>query len=177
MFFNVSQLLRERSGSARRYEIDESLNVTDDAQARRALGMVDMLRTDMGIWVSARLKTEVQCTCSRCLEQYEQFITVTIEEEFFPLADPNTGTRVRREWEEAESPFIDQNNILDLRGTAAEYSALNIPMKPVCREDCAGICLNCGANLNEAACRCQEGPRDSRWGPLSKIALSDERSN
>ena len=177
MYFNVSQLLKERSGSARTYDIDESLAIADDAQLRRVVGTVNMLKTDMGIWVSARLITDVPCTCSRCVEKFDQPITLAIEEEFFPHVDSNRETNVRREGEEADSPFIDQNHTLDLRGTAREYSALNIPMKPVCRADCAGICLTCGANLNEAECGCEEGPRDSRWGPLLRTAPTGDNDN
>ena len=179
MYFNVSQLLKESGGSRRAFDVDEGLALTDDARASHVLGTVSMLRTDKGVWVSAALESMVLCTCSRCLVQYEQPMHLTIEEEFFPRVDIVTGARLDRSDDGDEASYIDQNNLLDMSQAVIQYATLSMPMKPVCREGCAGICLTCGVNLNETRCQCDRTPRDSRWGVLGELVSesdSDSRS-
>ena len=179
MYFNVSQLLKAPSGSQRTFDVDEMLTLTDDRHLSRhlsrVLGTVRVLRTDKSIWVSAALDSEVVCTCSRCLVQFEQPVHFTIEEEFFPMVDVSTGGRVARSEDVDESSYIDANHILDLREVAKQYSTLTVPMKPVCSEDCRGLCSSCGANLNEAPCTCDKTPKDLRWGPLLELASTQRK--
>ena len=177
MYFNVSQLLKEPSGSGRTYEVDEGLKIRDDMGVRRIAGDVALLRTDLGVWVSATLDTSVVCECSRCLIEYEQSVELIIEEEYIPLVDVATGARLNRSLGSDESFYIESNHILDLSEAARQYSALNFPMKPTCRDDCAGICMTCGASLNQTVCSCNEVTRDSRWDTvLELISTRDQRS-
>ena len=172
MHFNVSQLLRERSGAYRDYQVDEELPPMTDVEARRVEGMVRLRRTDRGVWVSAALDTEVLCTCSRCLSRYFQAVRMSIEEETLPRHHPDSGVSLEALKEAGESFAIDEDQILDLTETISQYASLAVPMKPVCRDDCKGICPTCGADLNEAACRCEAVVRDSRWGELLDMVLS-----
>ena len=174
MYFNVSQLMREPSGSYRTYEVDEESSLGGHGKARRVSGVVDMLRTDRGIWVSAVLDTEAVCTCGRCLEEYTQPLHITIEEEFVPLTDPVTVNRPSGLNDDRDSLMIDQDHILDLTEAARQYSVLNLPMKRVCRDDCMGICLTCGADLNEAICQCDETASDSRMSALLEMFLTND---
>jgi len=172
MNFNVSQLMRETSGSSRVYEIDEEkpalggpagapLSPSRDRGHRRITGKVKMLKTDEGIWVSAFLDTEAEAVCSRCLERYAQPVSAAIEEEFFPQDNMGPSTEYPN-----ESLAIDEDNILDLTESVSQYLSLSSPMKPICRPECKGICLRCGSNLNETTCRCDDAAFDPRWGAL-----------
>ena len=75
---------------------------------------------------------------------------------------------------EAESFVIDQSHVLDLTETVKQYLALNLPMKPVCRNDCKGICMNCGADLNNLPCQCDPAEMDSRWGQLIDLVSAGQ---
>ena len=169
MLFNVSKLLKEPTGTARSYEVDEALALTDDGGVNRVRGTVNLLRTPQGAWVSAALDSAVQCTCSRCLTECRQPVHMAIDEEFLTLADAETGATVDRSAEGDEYFCIDKSHILDLREAARQYAAICMPMKPVCRDDCAGICMDCGVNLNETTCKCDKTPRDPKWGPLLEL--------
>jgi uncharacterized protein len=68
-----------------------------------------------------------------------------------------------------------EGEVLDTRPLLLEQIELNIPMKPLCREDCAGICPVCGANRNQAPCRCEDRPIDPRWMALQN--LRSEKDN
>ena len=175
MHFNVSQLMMEPSGSTRAYEVDEDVTLAHEDNVKRVSGAVKLLRTDRGVWLSARLDSEAVCSCSRCLEEFRQPVQMSIEEECFSgeetgVADEGAGTNVVAVGEERAT--IDRQHILDLDEAIRQYFTLSTPMKPVCRDDCRGICTNCGTDLNESSCRCDETLVDPRWGPLQELAAT-----
>jgi uncharacterized protein len=59
----------------------------------------------------------------------------------------------------------------DLRGVIAEQIHLNLPLKPLCREDCPGICPHCGRPGADGACGCAPAAADSRWEALKKLKV------
>ena len=65
MYFNVSQLLKEGSGSARSYEVNDFASLYEGAPMTPISGTVEMMRTDAGIWVSANLEAYFDCECSQ----------------------------------------------------------------------------------------------------------------
>ena len=172
MYFNVSQLLKEYPGAKRTVEIDDRMALADQERKSHIQGAARLLRSPGGIWVSAVLQTTVFCDCSRCLGRTEQPLRIEIEEEYLPTVDVSTGAAVHHTEEEAESFYLDNTHTLDLREAFRQYAAMNLPMKPVCREECAGICPTCGVNRNDTQCECDQETRDSRWGPLLDLAIA-----
>ena len=167
---NVSQLLKGAIGSERNYEVDEVIDI--DGCNYKVQGEVRLMRTDRGILVEGTLKTDRELTCSRCLSLFDCPLTLNIEEEYLPTTDIISGASLPSP-DDPGSFTIDERNILDLTETIRQYALLAIPMKPLCREDCAGLCPTCGANLNQASCDCPPGPADPRWSELRKLIMSD----
>ncbi len=124
------------------------------------------MRTDRSILVKGRLHTKSELDCSRCLSLFSCPLTLNIEEEYFPTMDIITGAPVPLP-DEPGCFTIDEHNILDLTEAIRQYMLLAIPMKPLCREDCAGLCPACGVNLNQAPCNCPPKPVDHRWSELT----------
>jgi uncharacterized protein len=94
---------------------------------------------------------------------------LTIEEEFFPLIDVNTGRGAPLP-EDADGAFrIDANHILDLTEVLRQCVITDTPMKPLCQPECRGLCRECGANLNRETCRCSAAQRDPRWESLTAL--------
>ena len=149
---NVSQLLKSPLGTTRKYDVDEQVNIGEETPHVR--GEVTLLKTNRGILVTGRLETDIELTCSRCLSLFRQPVTLEIEEEYFPTIDILTGTAVSVPEDDPGAFTIDQNNIIDLTEAIRQYALLAIPMKPLCREDCAGLCPTCGTNLNVKSCSC-----------------------
>lgn len=172
MYFNVAQLLKEPTGFTRAVTVDEAVPDQELRGDSRIVGDVQMLRTDKGIWVEANLSREISCSCSRCLIEFGQPITMKIEEEFLPRVDVDTGARLDSSSESYENFYITQNHILDLAEAADQYVEMNVPMRPVCSAQCKGICVTCGVDLNQQECRCPEDYIDPRWGALADIARS-----
>lgn len=165
MRINVAQLLKEAVGEVRHYEIAETdADMPLEGEAR-------LLRTDRGILVTGRLKTRVRETCSRCLEQFDCPLALEMEEEVFPTRDATTGAVLPVPPEAAFT--IDENHELNLGEAVRQYVLLTVPMKPICREDCAGLCPRCGANLNNGPCGCPEEGLDPRWGKLRGLSLEE----
>ncbi len=162
---NVSQLLKSSIGSTRDYEVSGIVDIND--YDHTVLGKARLMRTNRGILAKATLDTESELTCSRCLRPFNYPLTLNIEEEYFPTADVVSGAPLALP-DEPGCFTIDEHNILDLTEAIREYGLLAFPMKPLCSQDCAGLCPTCGINLNQAACNCLPEPADPRWSELSK---------
>ena len=167
MHFNVSNLMREPSGSSRSVEVDDTVVLALSADRAPVKGTVGLMRTDRGVWVSAALQSWVGCVCSRCLEPLSQPVELSIDEEFLPWEDCHLPIA------DGDASYIDDSHILDLTEAVRQYLRINAPMKPVCSSDCLGLCPKCGGDLNEASCRCESVEIDSRWTALLELANAD----
>jgi len=166
MRINVSQLLRSTIGTTRNYGASEVISIAGgDSMVE---GKVRLVRTDRGILAKATLHTEVEVTCSRCLSLFNYPLALNIEEEYFPIIDIVNGNSLSLP-EESGCFTIDEQHILDLTEAIRQYALLAIPMKPLCREDCAGLCPICGHNLNQGPCGCLSQEVDPRWTKLGKL--------
>jgi len=168
MEINVSQLLKEPIGSSRKYKIDETLDIAEDKRDNAVSGEISLLRTQRGILVRAELHTELELTCSRCLGAFRYPLDISFEEEYIQTIDVNSGLPLETSGEPG-SFTIDEHHIIDLREAVRQYALLLIPMKPLCREDCAGLCPECGRNLNQGPCGCPVRTVDPRWSKLMNL--------
>ncbi len=167
MQINVSQLLQESIGATRDYEVNEAVDIADGNSLVQ--GEVRLTHTDRGILVRGTLNTEVEATCSRCLDLFSCPLTLNIEEEYFPVIDVASGNSLSLP-DEPGCFTIDEHHILDLAEAIRQYALLAIPMKTLCRQDCAGLCPTCGHNLNEGPCNCLPPDAESRGTELNKLA-------
>jgi uncharacterized protein len=69
---------------------------------------------------------------------------------------------------------IDEHHILDLTEAIRQYIVTAMPMKSLCREDCAGLCPTCGKDLNQGKCGCKQEELDPRWAELLKLKNSNK---
>ena len=171
MQINVSQLFKEPTGSTRQYEIDETIDI--DGGSCEIQGKIKLVRTDRGILVKGTLQTVIEVTCGRCLSFFNCPLALNIEEEYFPTTDVVSGVSLPLP-EEPSYFTIDEYYVLDLTEAIRQYMMLAIPIKPLCREDCAGICLACGHNLNQGPCGCLPQEADSRWSELNRLTLTND---
>ena len=167
MQINVSQLLREPIGSTRDHQINEVADIGDGKECP-VQGEVRLLRTQRSILAKCTVSTEVELTCSRCLSPFRHPLTLNFEEEYSPTVDAVSGAPLPLP-EEAGAFTIDEHHILDLTEAICQYTLLAIPMKPLCHKDCAGLCQNCGHNLNQGSCNCPAPSADPRWSELTKL--------
>ena len=107
------------------------------------------------------LKTKGHYVCDRCLDEFDVNFSADIEQQYHQGAGELLDEDIIRI--EADAVEIDIDPVI------SEMMLLNHPQKMLCREDCKGICPNCGAHLNHEACRCGERPIDPRWEELRKL--------
>jgi uncharacterized protein len=167
MQINVAGLMKDPIGSVRTHDIDEEVDF-GDGKAKQVTGHLQLLRTQRGILVQGEVQTEADLACSRCLEPFRRRVTFAIEEEYLPTIDILTGERLAAP-EEPGTFRIDERHIIDLTEAVRQYTLLAVPMKPLCRAGCAGICPTCGKNLNRGTCACPPLEGDARWAELRKL--------
>jgi len=174
MIIDVSLQLKQPVGSERRYRIDEAIDSPNVGEVA-IQGEVRLIRTNGGILMTGSLNARVHAVCSRCLGAFDQSVPLKVEEEFLPVVDPATGVRLR--WPVEDTVFvIDANQEIDLGEVVRQYILLALPMKPLCLEDCAGLCSSCGHNLNLGPCSCFPDC-DPRFAELAKLGVSKERTD
>lgn len=126
-----------------------------------------MLPLDDGWLVRGTLTGEVVVPCNRCAEDVSVAIDSRFEEfEELPEADADDA-------EPGDSHIVLDNGVplLDTAALCWEEFVLALPMNPLCREDCKGLCPQCGANLNEGSCACARDEGDPRLAVLRGLTL------
>jgi uncharacterized protein len=121
---------------------------------------LDVSRTTGSGWaLRLRFAVSVSGPCMRCLEPAEPLIEVDVRE----VEQPGAGD------DELSSPYVNVEGELDLAAWARDALALTLPAQITCRADCAGLCAQCGANLNDDPEHAHEAAPDPRWAKLSEI--------
>ena len=166
MKINVLTELRQPFGSVSTLDLTGGLTV-DDLQIEALEGTAQLIRTNRGLLVRVEATGSTPETWARCLNSTQTVIPTHFEEEYLPIFDPLTGERVRS-GVEADAFRISGDFTLDLGEGIRQYLLLAEPIQPLCRPDCAGLCAECGANLNENPCDCAVRG-DNRWQQLATI--------
>jgi uncharacterized protein len=120
------------------------------------------------IRVVGELATGVETLCARCLEPVTREVAWKFDLLYRPLGTDAGREEISVTDAEAEIGYY-QGEGIELRDVLREQILLAVPMKVVCREDCKGLCPQCGQNLNQGACHCPEPVADLRWGALKKL--------
>lgn len=174
MIYNVSQLMKSAPGTTLDVELDDDddLNLQEgEAElAGPVTGQVRLHRTNQGIFADGMVTTTVKLHCDRCLTDFTTPITFPVQEEFYPTIDVTTGAPLHSIHGEDAFP-IDRRHELDLREAIRQNLVLALPTQALCREDCAGLCPQCGKNLNEGDCDCQSEATDERFSALRELLV------
>ena len=170
MQFNVASLLKETTAANRTHLIDDDMIL--DGQPHHLTGSVRFDRTPGGILVRARVRGELSADCSRCLKPASSPVEVEFEEEYIPTVDVDTGKQVTPPEGEDDAFRIDRRHMIDLREPIEQYWTMSVPMAPVCRPDCAGLCPVCGDEIASEAHACTREQVDARWARLGDLELN-----
>jgi uncharacterized protein len=131
----------------------------------RVRGVVESLVD--GMLVRGALEATRRMVCGRCVSGLEASDPLELVEHFADASrsevEPEEGYEVIEGW-------------LDLDAMLRDAIAQAVPLRPLCRQDCAGLCPDCGADLNTKVCDCTDDEVDPRWAPLLGLRLPDESS-
>ena len=158
---NVAHLMKAEVGEKRRVALDlDWFALDEDLAAKDIHADLRMMRISRGVLVSGHVRGTALVECARCLEIYEQSFEAEFDEEYRPTIDIRSGLLVEQPAAEEELGTIDEAHELDLGEPLRQVAILALPIKPICREDCAGVA---DANLDDV----DEG--DRRLGVLSQL--------
>ena len=149
--FNVAGLLHEPPGAIRDARLrDRYVSLGPDVELAGPLDAdLRLQRTNRGILVRGSVRAPLRRTCARCTDAYEEEVRVDVDEEFLPSIDPDTGSPIPPEAGEVEPSLrIDEHHEIELEGIFHDELALTEPMHPLCRPDCPGLCVECGARMD-----------------------------
>lgn len=119
-------------------------------------GKVNVLQgvAELKLSVSTRLRY----VCSRCLEPFEVDLDLMVDE------------KVSKDEQEDENVItLEEGDVLDIRDVVMNNIYLALPLKVLCKEDCKGLCQDCGKNLNEGQCNCTHEEVDPRLSALKDM--------
>lgn len=119
------------------------------------------------VFVRGRLTATVPLTCGRCVEIFSGRIAADLDVRLVPR--PAGADSVELGADDLDVDFYDGDQ-LDLARVVENETMLALPMKPLCRADCRGLCAVCGANRNVVACTCAQRPPDPRLAALRDLA-------
>lgn len=118
-----------------------------------------------GIMATGTVRAPWVGVCRRCAIAVGGELVVSVRERFVEAA------RAPRGVPEDDEAYAIVDDELDLRPMVRDLLVLELPLAPLCRDDCRGLCPTCGADLNEGDCACVT-PRDPRWANLDVLRSS-----
>ena len=121
------------------------------------------------------VRTTLELQCGRCLEPFLWPVDASFDLRYQPHTH-NTGEGEREIEEDDLTTAFYENEEIDLGQLMREQFYLALPMKPLCREECRGLCPNCGANLNRTPCDCTIAWEDPRLAALKALAKPSRES-
>lgn len=135
--------------------------------------VVDVHKDTDAFRVSGRVETRLALECGRCLEPFEIDVTAPFDLRY--VQEEPGGLRHEHEVREDDLATVYyRGDTLDLEELMREQFQLALPMKPLCREDCKGLCPQCGTNLNTATCDCNPQWKDPRLAALGGLLDSSK---
>ena len=115
-----------------------------------------------------RVASELELSCSRCLEPFCLPVDASFDVRLLRASDASTADEREVGEEDLEIGYYRDEQI-DLNELLREQFYLALPMKPLCREECRGLCPHCGTDLNTAACDCAPAWEDPRLAALKHL--------
>jgi uncharacterized protein len=141
--FNVGFLIHEPIGTSRDIHFDfPELRLNPDLDLKELHGVVRVGKTPQGILLQASFNAMVDAECVRCLASFEQPLHTDFSElfAFTPRSVSESGL------------VLPEDGYIQFEPLVREYILVEVPIRPLCREDCKGLCQVCGEDLNESTC-------------------------
>ncbi|MCE5220437.1 MAG: DUF177 domain-containing protein [Clostridium sp.] len=121
--------------------------------------VIGVISSDSDILIlSAKIEANLEMICSRCLDTFIYPIDIDIEERF----------TTNRSTEDGEA-IVVMDDVLDITEVVETSIISTLPIKRVCKDDCKGLCQECGCNLNYNACSCHKEDIDIRFEALKGL--------
>ena len=173
MKISVAPLMKQPYGAVETHDLGEApITPRSEHAALLELGAVAVdgtarfTHTNPGAYLEGEAKATVAQQCSRCLTAIETPVSTAFAEQYYATIDVVTGAALPEPPPDART--IGHDFIIDVTPLIREHVLLELPLKPLCREECAGICPTCGVDQNLSPHRHEEAA-DERWSQLRTL--------
>jgi len=130
----------------------------------------DISKVQETVSLGLHLETEIDFDCCRCLESF----TLPVKGEAdYTLIPSREDVKGEGEWAGEDEAFgFYREDLIDPESLVYEQILLQIPLKPLCRENCRGLCPHCGTNMNLSSCNCREEQAGSPFAALKNLKVT-----
>jgi uncharacterized protein len=197
MLLDITRLRTAPQDVHRQIPPEEFADLKEEFRVVGPTDVVGTVRRDKGTTVilDVRVSSVMEMTCSRCVEPFTVPVYANVRTRFVPPAEfakvtaetaasdgKLTADEEADEMSEGDSDDAEEvvgiaeyrDDKIDLTEVVREQLYLALPMKPLCREDCKGLCPVCGVNRNRETCTCQETWVDPRMAALKQFKTRNE---
>jgi uncharacterized protein len=182
MRLDLSHYRQPVSEFSRVYEASAFAQGADEYRVVEPVSLAMVIHKDEDRFrLTGTVKTTLELTCSRCLDPFQ----IPLDQAFDLRYLPEGGLPARPSADEDGIEMADddvsvtfyRDEQIDLGDLMREQFYLALPMKPLCRPDCQGLCPQCGTNRNIATCECQPHWEDPRLAALKTILTEREHDD
>ena len=145
-------------GPIREYQVEQPIDVT-----------MSYYRAGTDLFFDGRLSAQVDAVCARCAENFDASNDRAFRYILAPKAAGYGDDKTSRA-EDLELSVYEGDEV-DLAPLVREQLLLSFPTRPLCREDCHGMCPHCGINLNRGQCQCRTETFDPRLAALRELKI------
>ncbi len=157
---NVGFIAHEEIGRNHDFPFEfEKITLGGDLKLRECAGVFNISRTPQGLFVQAEFSALTPLQCVRCLTDFDYRLRWSFSELYAFDARSVTDSGL----------LLPENGQIDFADLLREYALIEIPISPVCKEDCQGLCIECGQNLNLKDCGHKNEEDDSPFSVLKDL--------
>jgi uncharacterized protein len=173
LVLNVAKIRSAQEHFERVYEPAALGSVSrDDAEVFEVVAPValafDIFKDKEQFRLAGSVKTTLAMPCSRCLDPLTWPVDTTFDLRYLPVEQlQEEGEREIQDDDFTAAPY--ENGEIDLGQLMREQFYLSLPMKPLCSNECRGLCPQCGTNLNRESCTCVQAWHDPRLAALNAL--------
>lgn len=204
MLLDISRLRTAAQDVNRQWGPEGFADLKEDFRVTGPTEVVGTVHREKGtaVVLEARVSSVMEVTCGRCLEPFSVPVLADVKTRFVPPADfakvtAETAARAGRlkagaaddddddeeateslggkDGEDALGLAEYRDDKIDLGEVVREQLYLALPMKPLCQEDCKGLCPVCGVNRNRETCTCRQEWVDPRMAALAELKIRNEK--
>jgi uncharacterized protein len=118
--------------------------------------------------IEGSIRASADLKCSRCIKDFSVPLNVDFSTELVPFEETYEEHERELTVAELDTGFYRDDEI-DLESLVREHILLSLPMKPLCKSECQGLCPSCGKDLNKVSCECSRETIDPRLEPLKRL--------
>lgn len=170
MRIELENLEGGKGGFAHVYQPDDLNPIDDRIKLTEPAAVSGQIRLSGNeVFVNGHFETRAQVECDRCLQPVELPVSADFELEYIPDSEYESDGSVAELTEAEMSVAVFDGDAIDIDEIVKEQVLLAVPTRMLCREDCKGICPQCGMDRNTSECNCVTNEIDPRWAALKDL--------